>query len=242
MNDKIATLLADLNRKFYDTFADVFAASRASTEPGLERVLCEVASGDRVLDLGCGQGRLAALLPAGTVYTGLDYSPEMLRIAATNAVDGGVKVQFVQADLTGETWDLALRTGYDWIILRAVLHHIPACDSRLAVLRRAKRLLAPGGRVVVANWQFMKIARLRQRVVPWSVLGLQDSDVETGDYLLDWQREGHGLRYVHLISEAEMHSLADAAGFTVVRLFYADGHTNDLTLYAVLERIAASGV
>ena len=51
---------------------------------------------------------------------------------------------------------------------------------------------------------------------------------------MDWQRNGYGVRYVHLIDEAETHQLADHAGLQIDELFFADGHTDDLTLYAIL--------
>ena len=95
-------------------------------------------------------------------------------------------------------------------------------------------MLGPKGMVVIANWQFLRIERLRRRLLPWDRIGLRESDVDPGDYLLDWQRNGYGVRYVHLVDEAETQQLADGAGLQIDDLFFADGHTNDLTLYAIL--------
>ena len=81
MEDSTADRLLQLNREFYDSFAEAFRDSRAKTEPGFERILQRVRPGARVLDLGCGPGRLASLLPAGCSYTGVDYSAERLRAA-----------------------------------------------------------------------------------------------------------------------------------------------------------------
>lgn len=36
---------------------------------------------------------------------------------------------------------------------------------------------------------------------------------EPGDYLLDWKRGGQGLRYCHLVDEAEVERLAAGSGF-----------------------------
>jgi len=228
------TTLSDLNKRFYDSFAEAFAASRGPTEPGLQQVLAEIVPGDHVIDLGCGQGRLAALLPAGCTYTGVDYSAEMLRIAALGTRDLGLRTRFVQADLVRDAWETKLEADADWIILRAVLHHVPGYDDRLAVLTRASRVLSAGGRLLVATWQFLEIPRLRRRLAAWSEAGIAPDAVEPGDYLLDWRRDGRGLRYVHLVDEGEMQQLAADAALEIVRMYRADGHTNALTLYAIM--------
>jgi hypothetical protein len=96
-------------------------------------------------------------------------------------------------------------------------------------------LLTPKGRFVHSNWQFLNSERLRKRVHPWEEIGLSDSEVDPGDYLLDWRRGGFGLRYVHHFSEKELTALAAETGFGVVETFYADGETGDLGLYQVWE-------
>ncbi len=42
------------------------------------------------------------------------------------------------------------------------------------------------------------------------------------------------MRYVHLIDEAEVDRIAGELGLEVTERYYADGHSNDLTLYAIL--------
>lgn len=233
MEDSTADRLLQLNREFYDRFAEAFRDSRAATEPGFERILARIQSRSRVLDLGCGQGRLASLLPTGCSYTGVDYSHELLQIAAQSEPTESDR-RFVQADLVSDDWLSTVGGNYDWIVLRAVLHHIPGDCRRQGVVERAARLLAPQGRLVIANWQFLRIERLRRRLLSWEQVGLGECDVDPGDYLLDWQRNGYGIRYVHLVDEAETRQLADHAALEIEELFFADGHTNDLTLYAVL--------
>jgi len=232
MRKDVIEQLSQLNQVFYDTFAHAFSDSRSRTEPGLERILGQVSPGSRVLDLGCGQGRIALLLPEGCVYVGADFSAEMLALAQESAAAAPVDARFVQVNLTDAEWSLP--DEYDWIILRAVLHHIPSYEARLHILRQAARRLSPGGKVVMANWRFLAIPRLRRRVQPWSEIGLGEEDVDPGDYLLDWQREGYGLRYVHMVDQDEAERLATDAGLAVEEHFLADGHSGDLTLYTVL--------
>ena len=243
MRKEVINLLNDLNRTFYDALAEAFAASRGTTEPGLERVFAQMQPDMLVLDLGCGQGRVATLLPAGCEYIGIDFSSEMLAIAerSVNAKHLSSAPRFVVGDLLDPEWTTLVPDCADWVILRAVLHHIPSTKNRQAIIERAAGCLVPDGRILFANWQFLEIERLRRRLLPWDVVGLQADDVEPGDYLLDWQREGYGIRYVHLIDEDETVSLAARAGLTIETLFRADGYNNNLTLYAVMRKTDLEG-
>ena len=63
---------------------------------------------------------------------------------------------------------------------------------------------------------------------------LSESDVEPGDYLLTWQREGSGFRYVSAIGAEETAYLASAAGMRETIQFRSDGREGYLNLYTVL--------
>ena len=227
----VAKLLA-LNKAFYGRFANAFSASRGKAEPGLLRLLHSVKPGARVLDLGCGNARVAQLLPPGCSYTGIDFSPELLR--STAPPPHLVSYRLLVADLVQDAWAKGLTARFDWIVIRAVLHHIPDYANRRAVLSQAISLSSPDGYLILANWQFDRLPRLLQRAVPWSAIGLSEDDVEDGDMLLDWRRDGYGIRYVHLVTRQETLRLAEESGATVVEMFQSDGRTGDLTLYALL--------
>ena len=54
--------------------------------------------------------------------------------------------------------------------------------------------------------------------------------------LLDWKRDGMGLRYVHHFSPDELSVLASLAGFHVSESFLSDGESGNLGLYQVWTR------
>jgi ubiquinone/menaquinone biosynthesis C-methylase UbiE len=109
-----------------------------------------VASGLRLLDVGCGAGDVA-LLAAGLVgdsgsVVGVDRSPEAIAAAAARAsATSTPHVQFLHADL--ET--VELQTPFDAIVGRFILMYFA---DPAATLRRLARLLRPGS--IVAFLEF----------------------------------------------------------------------------------------
>jgi SAM-dependent methyltransferase len=234
VNPTTLSRLLELNRQFYQTFALQFSATRQRLQPGVLHILEGISPQDNLLDLGCGNGELAHELArcghAGS-YTGVDFSPALLEQASTGQPPN---FRFVQADLTSPDWDAAIAGNfYDAVLLFAVLHHIPGIELRQQVLRKVKALLAPNARFVHSEWQFLNSPRLVSRIQPWEAIGLSQSDVDPGDYLLDWRQGGQGLRYVHHFSEDELKQLAEAAGFVVNESFLSDGENSRLGLYQI---------
>lgn len=239
MNVAVVQRLLALNRTFYGTCAGAFARSRGTGQSGLLRTLPLLPPAPAVLDLGCGNGRLARLLaqerPAAR-YTGVDASPDLLDMAAAalRGLELG-QAHLVLADVTVDGWPQTLPPGtpYDAIYVLALLHHLPGFDLRAAVLRQAGQLLAPASALIASHWQFPDDPRWRDRYLPWDAIGLTADQVEPGDALLDWRREGRGLRYVHHVSLAEAHALAQAAALTIVETYYADGQSRRLNLFQI---------
>jgi len=231
-------ILLDLNRSFYDQFARQFAQSRTPDQPGWRRLLPFLPETGLLLDVGCGHGRLAHFLASQgrrVAYVGVDSSPALLEIARAGA--GELDAAFVEADITAPGWHRRLpHARYTAVTALAVLHHIPGWQRRRALLTELGALLADDGRLALSTWQFMNEARLRRKVTPWQAAGLSEEQVEAGDYLLDWQRGGLGLRYCHLVNEAELAALAGQAGLHVQALFQDDGREGNLNQFAVLAR------
>jgi SAM-dependent methyltransferase len=235
MRPDIAQHLIALNRRFYTDFGGEFSATRGRIQPGVRRVLDSLGGDESILDLGCGNGGLARVLArAGhrAPYLGLDFSLPLL--AEAESGPEGFSARVMEADLTQfpVIKDQLLITD-NWLLITAfaVLHHIPGNALRLDVLKAVRGLLAPGGRFIHSNWQFLNSERLRKRIQPWDEIGLSEADVDPGDYLLDWRSGGRGLRYVHHFSEDELGDLAVRSNFRVLDTFYSDGREGSLSIY-----------
>lgn len=239
MNSAAAVRLIELNREFYTRFGDSFSATRHRIQPGVRRVL-EMLKGDEdILDLGCGNGWFAReLAECGHrgAYLGVDFSLPLLRDA--ESISKTFPAKFMQADVTAlENSSFNLQpSSFDLVTAFATLHHIPSRELRLDFLRTVRQLLKPDGLFIHSNWQFLNSEKLKARIQPWEAAAIDGSEVEPGDYLLDWRSGGSGLRYVHHFDEAELSELARTTGFQVRDVFYSDGETGNLGLYEVWQK------
>lgn len=251
MQAETVSFLLDLNRQFYQTFGEAFAATRRRIQPGIQRALETIPLRGRWLDLGCGSGALAARWARDNrkgLYLGLDFSPVLLqeaRAALPDPLPAGLDIQFLPADLSHPHWPQGLPAGsFDGVLAFAVLHHLPSRQLQARVLSQVRALLSPGQRFIFSVWQFQRSPKLMTRVQPWSTLPqLDPSDLEPGDTLLDWrcsvpgQPEQSGLRYVHLFTPESLASLTAEAGFALVQSFDSDGHTGNLSSYQICKAV-----
>jgi 2-polyprenyl-3-methyl-5-hydroxy-6-metoxy-1,4-benzoquinol methylase len=116
--------------------------------PAVERLLT-LRSGERILDVGCGNGvssrRLAHL---GARVVAIDYSARFLELARSRSQDLSDHIEYRLVDATDEEQLLALGKGsFDALVCNMVLMDMPIIEP---LLRAGRRLLAPGGRFVFA--------------------------------------------------------------------------------------------
>jgi tRNA (uracil-5-)-methyltransferase TRM9 len=232
MHDKTRHHLLQLNREFYRYLAEPFARSRLRPQPAFPRLADSLPDPcPNFLDVGCGEGRLGRFLLARRRiggYTGVDFSAELLAQArATTPAD------FYERDLS-ESGCLEGLGCYSAIACLATLQHLPGRANRARLLAEMGRHLATDGRLILANWQFLDNARQQRKITDWTAVGLTAAAVEPGDYLLNWQRDGFGLRYVCLIDAAETAALAQAANLQIIDSWRSDGKEGNLNLYTIL--------
>lgn len=257
MKPELMERLNQINREFYSTFAAPFSETRKSLRE-LQVILPYIADGARVLDVGCGNGRVVALLARHrreAAYLGVDASEELVARCRTHVAGRMSQVtEFVVADITKPGWVSCLplssdlgSTGepsqvgrgpgmgaFDCVLMLALLHHIPGRQVRARIVRQVRELLAPRGYLIISTWQFMDNERMLKKIVPWNKVGIDEQELEPGDALLSWKGGGTGLRYCHWIEEDQVRWLATQAGLSIVKTFRAGGREGNLSLYSVL--------
>ena len=122
-----------------------YAESSSAQELWAEELIrkIELVGGERVLDIGCGDGRITAniadLVPKGSVL-GIDSSEEMIRFAKERfPPESHPNLRFGEADAR----DLSFDGEFDLVVSFAALHWV---IDHGPVLRGIRQALKPGGR------------------------------------------------------------------------------------------------
>ncbi len=115
--------------------------------------LGRIASGESVIDAGCGTGTLAIAAKkrvgaAGTVY-GLDASMEMLARAEKKSRRSGVEVLFKRGVAEALPFPDA---QFNAVLSTVMLHHLPQ-KARLQFATEIRRVLKPDGRVLIVDFE-----------------------------------------------------------------------------------------
>jgi ubiquinone/menaquinone biosynthesis C-methylase UbiE len=137
--------------------------------PITERLLrsAGIDAGMRVLDLGCGAGDVSMLAaelvgPAGFVV-GIDRSQEVLKVARERAEEGGLRqIGFVRASVE----EFSIDEPFDLVIGRYILVHQ---SEPVALLRKAARLVRPGGALAFHEVRIASDTKSLPRVPLWDL-------------------------------------------------------------------------
>jgi len=198
----------------YDEIADHFAETRAYPWPEVEEFLtdCQVESASVGLDLGCGNGRHAALLAEEMeTVVALDVSRELLYSARERMDRDGWQAHRVQGDAS----QIPLASGsVDIAVYVATLHHLPDRETRVQSLSELARVLGTGGQALVSAW-----STAHDR--------FENRDSERGfDTTIDWTLPGGETieRFYHIYAPAEFDADLAESALTVEETFISSGN------------------
>ncbi|RJP36221.1 MAG: methyltransferase domain-containing protein [Phycisphaerales bacterium] len=132
----------------------------------------------RVLDIGCGTGSFAGLVAVAGLdadVVGLDFVPQMCVRARGKLPIGTDSVRF----LAGDSEHLPFAdASFDLVTCSNSFHHYP---HQQAVVHEFRRVLAPGGRVVL-------IDGFRDNVIGWVVFDVAVARIEGHVHHAPWRR------------------------------------------------------
>lgn len=207
MNKEYAKYLLEKTTEDYNLIARQFSSTRRFIWRGLESLSQYVLPREKVLDLGCGNGRLLQIFKDIDIdYIGVDSSEKLIEIA--RRIYPGTRFQVANAI------NLAFPNNcFDKVYSVAVLHHIPSKELRLQFLRGVLRVLKPGGLLVLTVWDLGNLRgwKLNLKFGILKILG--KSKLDFNDVFVPWGKTCQ--RYIHCFTKRELKKLAAGAGFKV---------------------------
>ncbi len=177
-------------RDDYNLVSSSFASSRDRMWPELKFLFDYAKPSEKVLDLGCGNGRFSKYLEK-TDYTGIDFSEGMIFEAKkrfpekTFLVDTALSLPF-QEDYFDKVYSIAM------------FHQIPSSLYRLQVLSEIRRVLKKGGMAFLTSWKMR-------------------GDEKIAEFLGEKEIYLKRKRYYYLFEEGELSSLLKETGFSVLK-------------------------
>ncbi|NTW27009.1 MAG: methyltransferase domain-containing protein [Candidatus Moranbacteria bacterium] len=241
MNQKTANKILLETEQGYDDISQKFSQTRKHFWRELESIKDFCVENDKVLDFGCGNGRLLDLLAEKKInYWGVDVSEKLVEIAK----DRHQKDNVVFGKINPSQTSLAFEAGFfNTIYSIAVFHHFPSEKYRQEVASELFEKTKSGGRVVITVWYLWQKKYFKNILQNWKTKFFETficmssfrsagSRHDSGAKNLDWNdcmisftdNEGRKFqRFHHAFTKRELKKLFKNAGFEIEKCEIVEG-------------------
>lgn len=222
MRKKIANKILHETEAGYDLISGKFSQTRKHFWRGLEFIKDYTHSGDKVLDFGCGNGRLLELIGKENEYHGVDVSEKLVEIAKEKYSSDNIhfsKINPIQTTLPFQD------NFFNTIYSIAVFHHFPSKRYREDIAKELYAKTNDDGYVIITVWYLWQKKYLKNILKNWKNKLLGKSQLDWNDCLISFT-DNHGKkfqRFHHAFTKRELKNLFKKAGFTVERCDVPDG-------------------
>jgi len=223
-------LLAMVKNNYEEIAAD-FSQTRKRPlwEPLLE-IAKNTKNDARVLDVGCGNGRLRqAWIGSNISYVGVEPSKKLLDLAKKNEDWQLVNQLFFMGNvLELSSLDLGL---FDEVYCIAVIHHLPGKELRRQAVERLLDRVVPGGRLIISVWSMWQSPRFMRLVIKNSLLKIIGQfNLDFGDLVFSGFNQKSS-RYYHAYTKFGFKNLVKLKNAKVEALIF-----DKKNYYAVLRK------
>ena len=209
MKKEYTKYLLNKTKSDYNLISEDFSRTRGKVWEEISFLFKDTKPKEKVLDLGCGNGRFYELLK-NTDYTGVDNSEKLIKIAKGKYPEANFK--------TEDALSLSFPDNhFDKVYSIAVLHRIPSKKLRLQFLKEAKRVLKKNGDLILTVWKLpfkqynRKNLSLLLRYTILKLIGKSKLDFK--DVLEPWGNKT--FKYYHWFSKRELAKLIKKSGFKI---------------------------
>ena len=200
MNKNYANYLLNKITEDYNKIGDKYSSVRKEDWKEMSFLFDRYLKGqDKVLDLGCGNGRFYPAFKEREVdYSGHDSSSKLIEIAKKNYPEAKFEVSSV-FDIKG---------SFNKIFSVAVLHHMPSSELRERFIEQCYLLLKEEGILVLTVWN------LKEKIKTDIFGFLKKMGLEKGDTFLPWY--GAEDVFFHCFTLEELVQLVSSKGFEII--------------------------
>ncbi len=236
MDKKYAEFIINQTIKNYNKIAQDYTRTRSYLPEDIKKLSEYIQEGDKILDSGCANGRLAEALKNKKIdYYGIDSSEKLIKIAQEKYKNYS-NITFQKANAL----ELPFTDNFfDKVYSIAVIHHIPTEEFRLKYLQEIFRVLKPKGLLILRVWNLWKRKTGLKLILKYSFLKIiGKSNLDFKDIFLPWKdNQGNILinRYLHCFTKKEIIFLAKKTGFKIKNCWEA-GKGVKANIYLIAEK------
>ncbi len=233
MNKKTQKELLNIVKRNYDEIAEEFNETRKKILwPELIKLSESVRTGDEILDVGCGNGRLLeAFTNKDIKYLGVDSSEKLINLAMSRYISR-VKSRYVNF-IVGDILDLGKipQIGFNYVFCVAVLQHIPGRDLQVTALKQLKNKVNNNDKIIITVWNLWSQMKYKKLIYKFALLRLIGKNkMAFGDIVFNGFNQ-KSKRYYHAFRMGELKRIIKKSGLKIERI-YKDKYN----YYAVLGR------
>lgn len=200
----------------YDLISSKFSQTRSHFWWDLEYIKNYTKNGDRILDFGCGNGRLLELIGDKNMqYHGVDISEKLIEIARCKYHGNHISFQKISSSPSLSFEDNFFNVVYSI----AVFHHFPGQEYQLHRAKELYRVTKPGGKIIITVWNlwqrkyiFFILKNWLRKIAGKNQLGWNDTYIAFTD-----NNKKIFQRYHHAFTRGELARIFQEAGFKVIK-------------------------